>query len=232
MAKRVHEEVARLGHALSNAQRLRSLNLLAQRSWPVSELASELGQSVALTSAQLKVLREVGLIQMERRGREQWSRLASGEIVDFLLMAQRLAGTLSPALREEERREASDPLRFPLVDLHEFSREMQKRRWRVLDLRPRAEYESGHLPGAVSYPYPERDHWDLTPLRKRTNVVAYCRGRWCGMARAGVAFLNDAGVATKRLPAGVVDWTGHNLSLQTGPEPGRHGTQTSTHSLS
>lgn len=220
MAKRIHEEMARVGRALGQGQRLRGLNLLAQRSWPVGELATELGESVALTSAHLKVLREAGLIRMERRGREVWSELAGPEVMEWLAETQRVAEALSPWLREEQRKEAGDPRRFPLGDLREFARGMESGQWLVLDLRPRREYETSHLPGALSYPYPERANWDLSMLRRRTDLVAYCRGRWCAMARAGVDFLNEAGVATKRLPAGIVDWTARELPTKAGPEPG------------
>jgi rhodanese-related sulfurtransferase len=45
----------------------------------------------------------------------------------------------------------------------------------VLDVRPREEYEAGHIPGAVSIPLDElADH--LAELPPDQEIVAYCRG--------------------------------------------------------
>lgn len=45
----------------------------------------------------------------------------------------------------------------------------------VIGVRPREEYVAGHIPGALSVPLadlPKR----MGELRKRRDVVAYCRG--------------------------------------------------------
>lgn len=61
--KRIHyDQMARIGQAMASPVRLRALNILAQRPWRVGELAKELGESTAATSAHLKVLRAAGMV--------------------------------------------------------------------------------------------------------------------------------------------------------------------------
>jgi ArsR family transcriptional regulator len=61
--------LARLAQALADANRLRLLRLLARRELCVTAAARELGLSQPLVSQHLRVLRQAGLIQGERRGR-------------------------------------------------------------------------------------------------------------------------------------------------------------------
>ena len=63
------KDLARLAQALADANRLRLLRLLARRGLCVTAAARELGLSQPLVSQHLRVLRQAGLIQGERRGR-------------------------------------------------------------------------------------------------------------------------------------------------------------------
>ena len=83
----------------------------------------------------------------------------------------------------------------------------------VLDLRPGAEYEAGHIPGAVSVPLDELPA-RLAGLPRDLEIVAYCRGPYCVMAPQGVAAVASAWpdrakargraarVAARRVPGG------------------------------
>lgn len=51
----------------------------------------------------------------------------------------------------------------------------------VLDVRPRHEYVSGHIPGEVSVPVEELGQ-HLVELPADVQVVAYCRGAYCVLA--------------------------------------------------
>jgi len=62
-------ELLRLTQALGDANRLRLLELLSRRALCVTAAARELGLSQPLVSQHLRVLRQAGLIQGERRGR-------------------------------------------------------------------------------------------------------------------------------------------------------------------
>ncbi len=219
MKRTHHLQVARLGQALASPVRLRALNLLAQRAWRVSELARELGESLAATSAHLKVLRDAAMVVDEKRGREVWCRVESDEVLALLAAAQRAAEVLLPELREAAREADEDPHLLRSFQLGALAEDVAQGRVTLVDLRPGAEYLSGHLPGAQSYPFPELDTADLTPLKRKRNIVAYCRGPWCLMARQGVDALNQRGVAAKRLRAGIVEWRAEGLELERAASP-------------
>ena len=208
-----YEQIARLGQAMASPVRLRALNLLAQREWRVGELAAELGESVAATSAHLKVLRAAGMVVEEKRGREVWCRVESDEVFRLLAAAHRAAETLLPELREAAREADDDPYLLRSVSLPKLAEDAARKRVTLIDLRPREEYRAGHLPRARSYPFPELAVADLKPLQGKKRLVAYCRGPWCVMAREGVKALNERGVPAKRLRLSIVDWRAEGFEL-------------------
>ncbi|HEX5831243.1 MAG TPA: rhodanese-like domain-containing protein, partial [Gemmatimonadaceae bacterium] len=75
----------------------------------------------------------------------------------------------------------------------------------VVDVRPRAEYEAGHIPGARSVPVAEL-RGRLGELPKRREVVAYCRGPYCVYAVEAVELLRTHGYRARRAAQGLPDW--------------------------
>lgn len=213
MSKPVYVQAARIGQALSSPVRLRALNLLAQRPWAVSELAAELGESIAATSAHLKILRASCLVMDERTGRTVHCRIASDEVLRLLVAARQAAEAVLPELREVLRQAKEDPHALAGISLAELEREARAGRVLLVDLRPEPEYAAGHLPTARSLPAARLDTVDLSELESSQQIVAYCRGPWCVMARQGVAQMNARGIAAKRLDAGVVEWRAAGLTL-------------------
>lgn len=58
-------------NAIAEPRRRQILTLLRSGEWPVTELARELGMTQAGASKHLRVLREVGLVQDRRRGKQR-----------------------------------------------------------------------------------------------------------------------------------------------------------------
>lgn len=85
----------------------------------------------------------------------------------------------------------------------------------VVDVRPRVEFEAGHLPGALSIPLEELSQ-RLFELDPDTSVVAYCRGPYCILAAQAVAQLRAAGLQAERLAVGPPDWQAAGLPLTVG----------------
>ena len=76
----------------------------------------------------------------------------------------------------------------------------------LLDVRPRLEYESGHIPGALTIPIAELgDRLGELPSGKK--VVVYCRGSYCQFADEAVALLTSHGFAALRLEGGWSEWS-------------------------
>src|SRR5919202_6332339 len=80
---RLYAEFATLGKALASPHRLELLDLLGQGERSVDELARELGQSLANTSAHLQVLRQARLVEADKRGLKVVYRLAAPEVFDL-----------------------------------------------------------------------------------------------------------------------------------------------------
>src|ERR687883_1143797 len=77
---RLYAEFALIGRALASPHRLELLDLLAQGERSVDELARELAQSLANTSAHLQVLRRARLVEADKRGLNVVYRLAAPEV--------------------------------------------------------------------------------------------------------------------------------------------------------
>ena len=84
----------------------------------------------------------------------------------------------------------------------------------VLDVRPAAEYAAGHITGAVGIPHDELSA-RLSELRSGTEIVAYCRGRYCVMAPEAVRILRRHGYAARPLQDGLPEWRRAGLPVTT-----------------
>lgn len=83
------------------------------------------------------------------------------------------------------------------VEQDELARRLRDGQVLVLDVRPEAEYAAGHIPGAVNVP-----HDQLAELPAGTDIVAYCRGRYCVFAPDAVRLLRARGFLPGRSTGG------------------------------
>ena len=198
-------EFSRIGKALASGRRLELIELLAQGSRTVEDLAAETAQSVANTSQHLQVLRQANLVDTAREGNHIHYRLA-GDGVARLWMALRDVGQWR--LAEVDRLVDSyleDRGRLDAIDCDELRRRLEAGRTVVLDVRPALEYRAGHIAGARSIPIDELES-RLKDLPKSKFIVAYCRGPYCVFADEAVAILSARGFRAARLDAGLPDW--------------------------
>jgi ArsR family transcriptional regulator len=85
----------------------------------------------------------------------------------------------------------------------------------VLDVRPREEYDAGHIPGAVSIPVAELRR-RIGELPKSREVVAYCRGPYCVYSLEAVTLLRKRGYRARRADEGLPDWRAAGLAIAYG----------------
>lgn len=203
--QRLYPLFARIGHALASDRRLELLDLLAQSPRHVEALARETDMPVANVSQHLQVLRNAHLLEAEREGTKVRYRLAGDDVLRLWLalreVAERRIAEVAQVTREFAPRDAGDGdvSRDGLQALVDQGKIM------LIDVRPRIEYDSGHLPGAVSLPVDELPaRLDALPKRKR--IVAYCRGTYCLFADEAVALLRSAGFDAVRLAGGWPEW--------------------------
>lgn len=200
-AARAHYgEIARLGRALGSPVRLQLLDLLRQAPRSVEDLAETAGVSLANASRHLQQLRAARLVTSDRDGRRSRYRLTDAGVSQAFGLMRGLAEALLPEM-DRLRRELGvlDP-----AERDEVLDEIQAGRCTLLDVRPTAEYEAGHLPGARSVPLAELPS-RLAELPRDRAVVTYCRGPYCPLAVDAVRVLRSAGYRARHLDLGVPD---------------------------
>jgi len=211
-------QFARVGKALSNANRLEILEFLAQGERSVEQLSRVAGLTVANTSQHLQQLRHAGLVACRKEGLKVYYRI-SGDDVIVLLDALR-------AVAERHVAEVQQLVNTYLTvkdDLEPIPREELLERARdglvtVLDVRPPEEYRAGHVPGAVNVPLSALEQWLEALAESKTGrdqeVVAYCRGPHCILAFDAVARLRENGLKARRLEDGFPEWKTAGLPVE------------------
>ncbi|MCO1656725.1 ArsR/SmtB family transcription factor [Pseudonocardia humida] len=201
------EQLARVGKALGSGKRLELLDLLAQGSRSVADLAAVAGLGLTTASAHLQTLKQAGLVATRREGTTIRYRLAGADVAALYLQLRTVAAAHVPDVDVARTRYLGTA---GGEDTEQVGREELLRRAEagevvVLDVRPESEFAAGHIPGAVSIPItelPER----LAELPRDAEVVAYCRGAYCVFAHDAVRLLTAAGRRAARLSEGMLEW--------------------------
>jgi rhodanese-related sulfurtransferase/DNA-binding transcriptional ArsR family regulator len=204
---------ASVAAALGSGRRAQIVDVLAPGDRSVEEVASEVGQSVASTSHHLRLLARSGLARSRREGNRVFYRLAS-ERVSELWAAVRDVATRHVAevtvLAGEYLGERNE---VELLSAPELDERLEQGKVVVLDVRPEAEYRSGHIAGAISAPLEHLD--SIAPgLPRRREVVAYCRGPYCVYADEAVRLLRARGLRARRLDVGFPEWRRAGLPVE------------------
>ncbi|MBI5608151.1 MAG: metalloregulator ArsR/SmtB family transcription factor [Deltaproteobacteria bacterium] len=214
----IFEQFARLGKALAAPKRLELLELLSQGPRTVEVLASLANVSVANASQHLQVLRAARLVEAEKRGLYVQYRLADDQVARFCLSLRELAEARLAEVEEVTRSFLEEREVLEAIDGDELLARVRRGDVTVIDVRPREEFQAGHIPGALSVPLGELQS-RLADLPTGRPVVAYCRGPYCVLAVEAVARLRKQGWEAHRLELGVVDWRarGWNVEVETRP---------------
>ena len=200
----LYEQFARIGHALSTPKRLEILDLLGQGERSVEVLAGEANLSVPNASQHLKVLRSARLVESRRDGAFMYYRLADSAVWRLWAALRELGELRLTEIGELVRSLAIDE-GLELVDRPTLWRLAQDGQVIVLDVRPSAEYEAGHIPGAVSIPLDDLEQ-KLSEIPNEQPIVAYCRGPYCVLAVQAVELLRQRGFSARRLQDGFPEW--------------------------
>jgi rhodanese-related sulfurtransferase/DNA-binding HxlR family transcriptional regulator len=197
------EEIAAMGKALASPKRLELLDLLAQGPRSVDELAREIDQSSANTSQHLQALHSAGLVERERAGTRVRYSIAGEGSIQLWLALRDAAASQRPGVDRAAREYLGEPVE--LISPGELRERLRRGEVVLLDVRPAAEFEAGHIEGARSIPIEELEA-RITELPPETEVVAYCRGRFCVYADDAVRQLEAAGRPARRLEGGWPEW--------------------------
>lgn len=197
----MYDAFAGVMKALANAHRLELVELMAQGEHSVDELARLAGMAVTTTSAHLQSLKKAGLVKTRRQRTSIYYRVAGDDVTELFVAAKRVGLSHSPQLRDALMTYMGHPRsQGPTIDPAAVTAQML-----VVDVRPAVEFAAGHFPGAVSIPLEQLEQrW--VELPRDRELVMYCRGEFCRMAREAAAFLREQGLDATAMDEGVMEW--------------------------
>jgi len=161
----------------------------------------------------LQALKQARLVAHRKDGLYVHYSLADDSVAELL---QAMRGVAERRLAEMDRlvktylgeRESLESIGFA-----ELASRVRAGEVVVVDVRPRAEYDAGHIAGAISIPHDEVER-RLGELPRNKEVVAYCRGPYCVFADEAVAFLRARGYRARRLRQGLPDWRAAGMPVE------------------
>lgn len=197
------DAISIMGKAFASPTRLELLDLLAQAPRTVDELARASGQSNANTSQHLQALHAAGMVSRAREGTSVRYALAGDEAL-ALWLALRNASVAQLGEVERAARDYLGP-EVETIGRAELLERLGRGDVVLIDVRPREEFEAGHIEAAQSIPIDEfQQH--LAQLPADREVIAYCRGPFCAYAHDAVRQLEATGRRAKRLDIGWPEW--------------------------
>jgi rhodanese-related sulfurtransferase len=217
--QRLFEHFAHIGKAVSSAQRIHLLELLAQGERSVEVLAAEAHLPTANTSHHLQVLRVARLVDVRKQGTRVFYRLAGPDVFDLVQTIRRVAQARISEANDLIQTFFQSPEKLEPVSRRELVKRAREKSVLILDVRPPEEYEAGHILGAISVPLKDLKR-RLGRLSKQKEIVAYCRGPYCLLSVHAVEVLRSRGFRARRLADGFPEWRGAGLPTESGPSRG------------
>lgn len=207
--------LARVAKALGNGRRAEIVDVLGQGERSVDELARQVGQSVANTSQHLQLLLGAGLVAARRAGNRVIYSLATPEVARLWALLRHVSATHIAEVDGLAAAYLGDRAALDTVTREQLLDRLRSGDVVVLDVRPSAEYQAGHIPGALSMPVDEVVS-KLHEVALDQQVVAYCRGPYCVYADDAVRLLVDRGRPAARLEDGYPEWSAAGLPVEVG----------------
>ncbi len=209
------EQFARIGKAISSPSRLALLDLLCQSEKTVETLAEQSNLNLKNVSAQLRVMREAGLVSSRKEGKYAYYCISDKKVAEFWSTLQDFSSRQLADLQKITKELIAEPDELAGVDRKQLLARARKGEIVVLDVRPRDEFDSAHIPFAISLPLEELKA-KLKHLPKDKEIVAYCRGPYCLLAVEAVRFLKRRGFKAARLDDGIREWQSAGLPIAAG----------------
>ena len=202
---RIYTELSAIAKALANPHRLEIIDLLAQGPSPVEYIAKNTGMTIANASQHLQTLKSARLVRAERRGKYSYYSLQSTDVFKLWKTMRELGFAQNAQIGKLLRDFRKSRHNLESVDSDKLLDRIEKGEALLLDVRPREEYEAGHIASAVSIPKNELLE-RLKSLPKNKEIIAYCRGPLCAMADDAIKILHEHGYSAGRLEVGYPEW--------------------------
>lgn len=210
---KIYSELASISKAMANPHRLEIIELLAQSPCSVEYIADNTDMSIANASQHLQTLKTARLVKAEKRGKYNFYSLTDQNVYELWNTMRELGFSQNAEIGKliSGFRESRDTLES--VTSTQLLERIQQEKALLLDVRPRNEYEAGHISTALSVPTDELI-LRLKEFPKNKEIIAYCRGPLCAMADDAVELLRKYGYKAIRLDSGYPEWKLKDLPVE------------------
>ncbi len=208
------QQFANIANAFASPKRLELIDILSQGERDVDTLSSETNMNFANTSRHLQILKNSKIVVSRKEGVRVVYSLANEEVTKCWKGLQTLAEKSAAEIKETARLFFEERSAFVPISTKELWDKLNKDEITLIDVRPKEEFISGHLPKAISIP--------LGNLKERTaelpankEIVAYCRGPYCVLAAEAAKLLTKKGFNVVILKEDVNSWQAQGLPINT-----------------
>ena len=201
----MYDGLSKLLKALSNPFRLEIIEMLSQGEKSVEGIVQTTNLNFANASQHLQVLKNNNIVKSRKEKQYVYYSLVND---NFLSLYQHVIKYAIHEIAELEKimnRQREDNKSLNAVNLNELETMIGSENVLLLDVRPSAEFEFGHITGAVSVPMDEL-LCCLKDFSKEKEIIAYCRGPFCVLADEAVQVLSEKGYKVRRLDEGYPEW--------------------------
>lgn len=204
-SNKAYDQVVKIGKALGNASRLKILDNLIQSKKSVEALAKAVGLSIGTTSKNLQLLKKVNLVKEEKEKNFVFYEIAGPKVKQALTLLIDISEENIPELKQLQKDLNKNNSNLISLTIPELKNKMKKEDIYIIDLRPKDEFDAGHLPGAHNIPYDKIDD-EMDRLPKDKEMVIYCRGRLCPYSDIVGNKLKLAGYSVETFHNTVWEW--------------------------
>ncbi|TYA10406.1 metalloregulator ArsR/SmtB family transcription factor [Paenibacillus faecis] len=208
LKEELYKQLARIGKCLSSDKRLEILNVLSQSPKTVEKLAVCTGMNMANVSRHLQILLDAKLVKFTKKGTYAIYSLADPEVIDFMSSLWRISEKQLPDIAKLKDDFLNNLDGIQTLSIDEVMEKVNNESIVLVDLRPKEEFEMGHISGAISMPMEELDTL-MSELPKDAEVIAYCQGPLCVYSALAVQKLKQKGYKAYRMDEGINEWQGH-----------------------
>lgn len=201
----LYQQFARTTKALSSPVRLQIIDLLSQGKKSVEAIAQNLNLGVKNVSAQLKELKSAELVGSRKEGKFVFYFIKDAEVIELWRTIRAFGEKRFSDIQKITEHVFKSPHELQGINRKELLAKAKAGKIIILDVRPEDEFDSGHIPHAVSIPASEISK-RINELPKDKDIVAYCRGPYCYFSKTAVEILRKKGFKAFQLNDSIYDW--------------------------
>ena len=208
------QQFANIATSFASPKRLELIDILSQGERDVDTLSVETNMNFANTSRHLQILKNAKIVTSRKEGVRVRYSLTNDEVIRLWKNLQSLAEKNLSEIRETARLFFEERSALVPISSRELWDKLKKDEVTLIDVRPKEEFSSGHIPNAVSIPLKDLKE-KLNGLSANKEIVAYCRGAYCVLAAEAAKVLSKNGFSVLILKEDINSWRSEGLPVQT-----------------